>query len=122
MVGHVHAFLILIRRALPTLVELFESIRSWLFTAAESSGLCELYSGIGETSFSQEVLSAQPNGLAVLRATGLGWSDLGEPSRVYAVLERKCVQTAQGFRTDYGEMGGGFAGRQRGSECTRFHP
>jgi mannose-1-phosphate guanylyltransferase len=121
LVGCVHAFLSLIRRALPTLVELFESIRSSLFTVAERSALCELYSGIGGTSFSREVLSAQPNGLAVLCATGLGWSDLGEPSRVYAILERKCVQTAQGFRTDYGEMGGRFAGMQRGSECTRFH-
>src|SRR5665213_450518 len=57
MVGHVRAFLNLIRRALPTLVDLFESIRSSLFTAAERTALCEVYSGIGATSFSQDVLS-----------------------------------------------------------------
>ena len=114
MVGYVHAFLNLIRRALPGLVELFESIRSSLFTAAERTALCELYSGIGATSFSQDVLSAQPNALAVLRATGLGWSDLGEPSRVRSVLERKSVQTTRVFRTDYGETDRG-AGRQIGT-------
>ena len=80
MVGHVHAFLSLIRRALPRLVELFESIRASLFTASERTALRDLYSGIGATSFSQDVLSGQPNDVAVLRATGLGWSDLGEPA------------------------------------------
>ena len=103
MVGCVHAFLDLIRRTLPGLVELFESTRSSLFTAAERTSLGELYSGIGATSFSQDVLSVQPNALAVLRATGLGWSDLGEPSRVRSVLERKSVQTTRVFSTDYGE-------------------
>ncbi len=103
MVGCVHAFLNLIRCALPGLVERFESIRSSLFTATERTAACELYSGIGETSFSQDVLSGQPNPIAALRATGLGWSDLGEPGRVRSVLERKSVQTTQVFRTDYGE-------------------
>jgi mannose-1-phosphate guanylyltransferase len=89
MVGYVHAFLHLIRHSLPGLVEAFESIRSYLFTAYERAALCELYSGIRATSFSQDVLAAQPNDLAVLRANGLGWSDLGEPSRVRSLLERQ---------------------------------
>jgi len=110
MVGCVHAFLNLIRRALPALFERFESIRSALFTATERTAVCESYSGIGETSFSQDVLSAQPNGLAVLRATGLGWSDLGEPGRVRSALQRKSVQTARVFRTNYGESDGVLAG------------
>jgi mannose-1-phosphate guanylyltransferase len=109
MVGSVHAFLDHIRRALPGLVELFESIRPSLFTAAEGKALCQVYSGIGAISFSQDVLSAQPNELAVLRATGLGWSDLGEPGRVRSALERKGVHTAQEFGTD---RGGRLAGRK----------
>jgi mannose-1-phosphate guanylyltransferase len=112
MVGYVHAFLNLIRRALPGLVELFESIRSSLFTAAERAALCELYSNIRTTGFSQDVLSVQPNGLAVLRATDLGWSDLGEPSRVRCVLERKGVQTTRGFRTDYRATDAVLAGKK----------
>ena len=98
MVGHLRAFLNLIRQALPRLIEAFESIRTWLFTAYEKTALSELYSGIGATSFSHEVLSVRPNDLAVLCATGLGWSDLGEPGRVRSVLERKGVQTKWGFK------------------------
>lgn len=112
MVGYVHAFLNLIRRPLPGLVERFESIRSSLFTGAERTALSELYSGIGATSFSQDVLSARPNELAVLRASGLGWSDLGEPGRVHSALERKGVHTVPGFRADHREMGGRLAGRK----------
>ena len=93
MVGHVHTFLNLIRHALPRLVEAFESIRPSLFTASARTALSELYSGIRASSFSQDVLSVQAHNLAVLRATGLGWSDLGEPSRVRSVLERKGVRT-----------------------------
>jgi mannose-1-phosphate guanylyltransferase len=112
MVGYVHAFLNLIRHSLPGLVEAFESIRSSLFTAYEREALCELYSGIRSTSFSQDVLAAQPNDLAVLRANGLGWSDLGEPSRVRSLLERKGVRAERGFRTDVGEMDGVLAGKE----------
>lgn len=103
MVGCVQAFITLVRRALPGLVEAFELIRSSFFTAYERPAVCELYSDFAPTGFSQDVLSMQPNSLAVLRATGLGWSDLGEPSRVNTVLERKNVQTTRVFRTDYGE-------------------
>jgi mannose-1-phosphate guanylyltransferase len=100
MVGCVHAFLDLIRKALPSLFKLFESIRSLLFTTSERTALRELYSAIGATSFSQDVLSAQPNGLAVLRASGLGWSDLGEPGRVHTVVERIGVRREESVRPD----------------------
>jgi mannose-1-phosphate guanylyltransferase len=88
MVGHVRSFLNLIRRALPCLVEAFESIRSLIATKSENAALLDVYRAIPASSFSQDVLSVQPTGLAVLRASGLGWSDLGEPSRVRSVLER----------------------------------
>lgn len=98
MVGRVHAFLKLIRHALPRLVEAFESIRPSFSTAYERLALCDLYAGIRATSFSQDVLSVYPHDLAVLRGTGLGWSDLGEPSRVLSVLARKGVQPEWGFK------------------------
>ena len=104
MVGHVQAFLNLIRHALPRLVEGFESIRSSFFTAYERPVLSDLYLGIRAASFSRDVISAQPNGLAVLRATGLGWSDLGEPGRVL-LIKRKGVQTDWGLKPGY-ETGG----------------
>jgi mannose-1-phosphate guanylyltransferase len=105
MVGSVHAFLDLVRRALPGLLAVFEAIRRSLFTAYERAAVWDVYSGIRSTNFSQHVLSAQPNSLAVLRAAGLGWSDLGEPGRVLSVLERKGVQTDWGFTQAAGTMG-----------------
>ena len=64
-------------------------IRSSFSTTSEATALRRLYSGIPSTSFSQEVMSMRPSDLAVLCATGLGWSDLGEPGRVLSVPERK---------------------------------
>jgi mannose-1-phosphate guanylyltransferase len=91
MVGRADGFLNLIRRTLAGLFEPFESIRPSLFTAKEPAALLELYSAIRASSFSGDVLAAHPNELAVLSCGNLGWSDLGEPSRVLSVLGRKGV-------------------------------
>lgn len=99
MVGHVEAFLSLYRYTLPSLTVAFESIRQSFCMEAERWLLSSLYSRIGTSNFSNEVLStyfynsARPCDLAVLRAAGLGWSDLGEPSRVFSLLRRKGVET-----------------------------
>ena len=86
MVGRVDAYLGLIRRALPGLLESFESIRSFLFTEGEPGALAHLYSGIHASTFSDEVLAKSPNDLAVVSGANLGWTDLGEASRVLSVL------------------------------------
>jgi len=99
MIGRVSAFLNQIRHTLPSLLGAFESIRSSFSTASEERELRELYSHIPATSFSQDVMSVRPRDLAVLCATGLGWSDLGEPDRVFSVLESKGVKTERGLRT-----------------------
>jgi mannose-1-phosphate guanylyltransferase len=119
MVGHVHTFLNLIRHALPSLFQSFESIRSSFFTEHERTALCDLYSGIRSTSFSEDVLSVLPNRLAVLCATGLGWSDLGEPSRVRSVLERKGARTQWVLGAAYGETDSMLRrqGGSRADEC-----
>jgi hypothetical protein len=49
------------------------------------------------TNFSDEVLSARPSDLVVIRAHGLGWSDLGEPGRVLSML-RQQSESAYGKR------------------------
>jgi mannose-1-phosphate guanylyltransferase len=98
MVGHVKAFLNLFDRTLPSLTNAFESIRQSFSTEAERGLLRGLYSRIREINFSSEVLSAHSHGsvypcdLSVLRGNGLGWSDLGEPSRVFSVLRGKGVE------------------------------
>ena len=45
----------------------------------------------------------QPDHLAVFRGTGLGWSDLGEPSRVLSILDRKNVRKEWGAKPDHEE-------------------
>ena len=109
MIGHVSAFLNLVRHTLPDLVDSFESIRQSFFTAAEPASVRHLYSVIHTTSFSEDVLSVQPDRLAVVRGTGLGWSDLGEPSRVLSILDRKNVRKEWALRLDRGEECGAAA-------------
>jgi mannose-1-phosphate guanylyltransferase len=92
MVGRVDSFLGLIRRTLPSLFAAFESIRPSLFTAKEPVSLLELYSGIRASSFSGDVLVPYPEHLAVLSCGNLGWSDLGEASRVLSVRVKKGVR------------------------------
>ncbi len=94
MVGHVLAFIDLIRRTLPKLFASIESLRPSVGTAAAEAKLSDLYSGIRTTDFAREALSARPDDLAVLRGSGLGWSDLGEPRRVLSARRRHPVQTA----------------------------
>jgi len=91
MVGRVGAFLNVIRRTLPDLVTAFESMWATVVPGNEDRALRDLYLKIPATNFSDEVLSARPSDLAVLRARGLGWSDLGEPQRVYSVLRFRGV-------------------------------
>jgi hypothetical protein len=55
----------------------------------EEEALRSLYLKEPATNFSDEVLVARPSDLAVIRARGLGWSDLGEPERVFPMLRLK---------------------------------
>jgi mannose-1-phosphate guanylyltransferase len=93
MVGRVDAFLRLTRAAIPELYADFAAISAAFETADEKKAAAELYSRIEETNFSHHVLAARPNDLAVMRVGDVGWSDLGEPSRVLATLAQLGVQS-----------------------------
>ena len=99
MVGLVGSFLNLIRNTVPDLVALFEHVRTALRTGTEETALTDVYTRIRATCFSHDVLAARPQDLAVLPATGLGWSDRGEPGRVLSVRDRKGVGNAAGYTT-----------------------
>ena len=86
MVGRVAAFLKMIRLASPELTERFDAILPALTTPEEERAANDLYSRLGDVNFSQDVLAAGPPSLAVLRVSGLTWSDLGEPRRVLSVM------------------------------------
>jgi mannose-1-phosphate guanylyltransferase len=95
MVGTVGAFINMIRHTLPNLLTCFESVCATTDLGMEDKGLRGLYLKVPATNFSDEVLVARPSDLAVIRARGLGWSDLGEPERVFPMLRLKS-QAANG--------------------------
>jgi mannose-1-phosphate guanylyltransferase len=89
MVGAIGAFIEIIRLALPNLLACFESMWATTTPGMEDETLRDLYLKVPATNFSDEVLSARPSDLMVIRARGLGWSDLGEPGRVLSMLRQK---------------------------------
>lgn len=89
MIGRVDSFLKVTRQTIPHLHNSFASIRQSFMTKGEADAVSALYAGIPFSSFSDDVLSASPESLAVIRGSSLGWSDLGEPARVLSVLARK---------------------------------
>ena len=85
MVGHVRGFLEMVNAALTGLVEAFR--KSPLWAGAEVHIADSLYDGVHSVDFSREVLSVQTGRLVALQLGHAGWSDLGHPERVMAVLQ-----------------------------------
>ena len=93
MVGRVDALLKMTRAALPEMYDAFAAIRRTFETAAEHEALSALYSQLEEANFSHQVLAVRPEDLMVMKVADVGWSDLGEPSRVLSTLARIGMQT-----------------------------
>lgn len=93
MVGHVGAFIELVRRTLPKLLASIESLRPSLNTVAAEDELADLHSEISTADFAHEALSVRPDDLTVLCGFGLGWNDLGEPRRVLSARSQHPTQT-----------------------------
>ena len=89
MVGRVDAMLRMTQAALPELCADFAT----LAPGFESAALVELYSRINDSNFSHEVLAQRPQDLAVMRVGDVGWSDVGEPSRVLVTLAHLGIQS-----------------------------
>jgi len=94
MVGHVRGFLEMVNGAPGSSVrEAVEELRtSPLWAGAEVHIPDSLYERLRPVDFSREVLSLQASRLAALRLAGTGWSDLGQPERVVAVLRETGVE------------------------------
>jgi len=93
MVGGVDALLKMTRTALPELFSHFSQMSSTFESGDERRALRALYSNIGESNFSHEVLANRAEDLTVLRVGDVGWSDLGEPARVLSTLARLGMET-----------------------------
>ena len=92
MVGRVDAFLLAIKRAVPTLYESFEAVIPALGTDREHEAVRDLYAQVDPSNFSRDVLSTRPNDLSVMPVKNVGWSDWGNPSRVLSTLARIGLQ------------------------------
>jgi mannose-1-phosphate guanylyltransferase len=93
MVGRIDALLQMTRAALPQMYAEFAAVTATLETAAEHRALAGLYSRIDDSNFSHQVLAVRPEDLMVMRVGDVGWSDLGEPSRVLSTLARLGVES-----------------------------
>jgi len=89
MIGTVDSFLRMTRRTLPDLCDLFSSMIPCFETSEEFNQLQHLYSWIPSSNFSHEVLALRPDDLEVMKVDKVGWSDLGEPSRVLKVINAR---------------------------------
>src|SRR5882724_2679849 len=93
MVGRVDAFLNMTQGALPALFDFFSAVAPTFGTPSEASALNKLYSWVPSSNFSHEVLTLRPDDLAVMQVSDVGWSDLGEPKRVFSTLQQIGLQT-----------------------------
>jgi mannose-1-phosphate guanylyltransferase len=87
MVASARALLELMASATPALFNAFASAMPLFGTDDEPRMMKKLYARLGETNFSDRVLALVPERLAVLKVSGIKWSDLGAPKRVLASIE-----------------------------------
>jgi mannose-1-phosphate guanylyltransferase len=92
MVGRVDAFLEMTRKALPSLFSAFSIAAPLIGTQMESLVLEQLYAETPSTNFSQEVLALRAGDLSVMKVANVGWTDLGEPKRVFSTLHQMGMQ------------------------------
>jgi mannose-1-phosphate guanylyltransferase len=86
MVGWIGTLLALVETAAPELVRAFEPVDRALGSAKEWAVLERVYARLPAVNFSRRVLAGVSGSLATIRASGLEWSDWGNPSRVIASL------------------------------------
>ena len=92
MVGSARALLDIIASATPALYHTFTCLTPLLGTDQETEMIRKVYSRLTETNFSDRVLALVPERLAVLKVSGIKWSDLGEPKRVLASIQTAGVR------------------------------
>jgi hypothetical protein len=82
MVGCLGAFLDLFTGTVPMLWEAFAPPRASLGGLGEVHTARQVYAGLAVVDFSKFVLQAAPERLAVVPVRGVGWNDLGDPTRL----------------------------------------
>lgn len=98
MVGHVRAYLQMVQAALPDLLDVLAPARLWAGQELHIEG--SLYERIPTINFASQVLSANPEHLAVLRMNDVGWTDLGNPERAHMTARQNGYEP--GWVKDWG--------------------
>jgi len=62
--------------------EAFTPLRAGLGRLGEVHAARQVYAGLPAVDFSRLVLQARPERLAVVPVRGVGWNDLGDPTRL----------------------------------------
>jgi mannose-1-phosphate guanylyltransferase len=88
MAGSVRSFIELIAAGAPALSRSFEPLRRVVGSSREAAVAERVYAAIPEASFSEQILVPAGGRLAVVRAKGVSWTDLGSPERVVATIAR----------------------------------
>jgi len=86
MIGRAQAFLDMIQNGAPEIYQEFEPVMEAPERSFDAAALKDIYQQIPTADFSHLVLSAAPEKLGVLCLGDVGWSDLGDPSRVIKML------------------------------------
>jgi hypothetical protein len=81
MIASARALIDIIASTTPALYNAFAAAMPLFGTDDEPTMIEKLYVLLGEINFSDRVLALVPDRLAVLKVTGIKWSDLGEPNR-----------------------------------------
>ena len=93
MIGKASAFLQIFREHLPPLFRMFAAASRDFGKPDEAAVIRSIYSWIDDLNFSSDVLERSCDRLLVTRVSGVTWSDLGEPQRVFGTLNTLGVQT-----------------------------
>lgn len=92
MIGKVEAFIAMFAAHQPKMLRMFQAAATQFGKATETAVIRAIYTWIGETNFSSDVLERSAEELRVLRVANVGWSDLGEPARVIGTLNTLGVE------------------------------
>ncbi len=87
-VGRATIFLEILEQTIPNILELFYSLAECPEPDEEKELADLIYQALPSGDFSRQVLSLCTDRLIALRGPNAGWSDLGDPERVAAVISR----------------------------------
>ena len=88
IVGQVSRLLDLVEATAPELLGALEPLRRAFGSSREAAAVEAVYAVLPSINFSRSVLARAPDRFVTIPVRGVEWSDLGDPRRVVAMLQR----------------------------------